>query len=264
MTKVVECKLYAGMGNNIFQILAAVQYAIMKKSTYYILVPPKTHKDHNRSVLGGHDALFLDNHKKAGLPHPTDLPVIFPNLIWKEKGIRGSHKMTDDYPFAPKNFMTSLLYTRGLYKPCESIEKYLRKKYLTKKVLAGNTTAIHFRVPQTADNFEMSNPSLDWYADAIDDCITSGYNTIFVVSGDKKVNSKIVRFLKQEFPDVTFKSVYNEPWYVDFFLIASANNLVCTNSTFSYTAGLISKKKVFITPSNLMSGEAVPNFVTTT
>jgi hypothetical protein len=260
--KEFECHLYAGMGNNIFQIMAVIQTAIIKKGRYHILVPPTKHKDHNKLVLGGHEALFLEKHVNAGLPHPTDLPSIFPNLTWKYKTVRTAIKMTDDYPFAPKNFMTSLLYTRALYKPCDSIQKYLNRKYLKKSVTEGTTTAIHFRVPQKADNFEMANPSLDWYADAIEKCLGDDSNTVFVVSGDKKVNNKIIRFLKGEFPDVLFKSVYDEPWYVDFFLIAAAENVVCTNSTFSYTAGLISKKDTFITPSHLMSGTAVPDFVT--
>ena len=74
INNVVECRLYAGVCNNIFQILAAIQTAILNKTTYYIIIPTEHHKDHNRSVLGGHNALYGSRHRREGLPYPTDLP----------------------------------------------------------------------------------------------------------------------------------------------------------------------------------------------
>lgn len=89
-------KLACGLGNNIFQMVAGLALAQRlsdrsgRRYSCEILLPDPI--DYSRSyaiceTLGGHlrsDQHFRREHMDFGLPELTDLPSIFPNLLWRD------------------------------------------------------------------------------------------------------------------------------------------------------------------------------------
>lgn len=264
MSDIVCGKLYAGFGNNIYQILATIQYSLSEKMDYYMIIPPLKHKDHNARVLGGHYALFTKEHKEYGLPHPIDLPSILPNIKWRKRALPGSEIYDEHAPFYTEYYYPTVNYVKCLFETSKVISEYIQKKYIKKVDKDINSIAIHFRVPQKADNFGMVNPSLKWYAKAIKSCLSrKEENKIYVVTGNKEKNNDIIRELKTLIKkDLKFISVHDEPMYIDFFVMAKCKNLICTNSTFSFSAGLISdKRKLLVTPKFFdESDDVLPSF----
>jgi hypothetical protein len=212
-----------------------------------------------------HKTVFLPEHSERKLPALNDMQSIFP-LMKFILGPQHDIKFFSNHDgFTPSDLSPySKILLRADWmgnnvklllpvlkqcpellncmKPSPEISKYINEKYAGK-----NTIAIHVRVRQPGDIMaNMKHPEPGWFVEAINAIGVDKLERIILISGistahedGKKYFSKIVEMVSVSFSGVKIVIMQNEPCYIDFFTLSSMQNLVITNSSFSFMAALL-------------------------
>ncbi len=291
----VIVRLYAGLGNNVLQIIAG--YALSLRLS----------KLHN-CEYGGHlrrDDHYTQNHRDHNLPSPFDLKEVFPMIEWisfentappnqanQNDNLSGlieyfssiyfsserylnlcreeKHCIQHDktvgkflnnyfvrtpYPFYQEYWYPEVKNLHRLFTPTESIMNYIRSEYNVD--IKENLIGIHVRNDQrVADIHESDKVSIQWYVDSLKKIVKCGEKAKVVIVSNTVANNQksfdIGRKLKNEVAryssDIEIIESNQEPYYIDFFLLAMCSYLIISSSTFGFSAGITSQntKKIYL------------------
>lgn len=331
-TEKVWVKLACGFGNNIFQIVTGLALAgrLSEQSDQQycceVLLPDPVNWDEHYSIceaLGGHlraDQHYRRVHLDYGLPDPSDLPRVLPNLAWIDPAslvqypkenlvsfaaaqyfqtsryyeIQGDSKYQVGgdtahfrvlnihfspcfYPFPMEHWFPELLDICDYFEPGDEIANYIKCGYSLDLEASEPLVVVHVRNDQRiADIHRTDEVGLPWYQQCIEHAIseTGPHARVMLISNEVAGNGNsdgftqsILGWLRKSYPMLSIQSSTQEPYYIDFFLLRHATHLVASCSTFSFSAGLTSKRvKRLYVPNNFnerhFMGGNFPEFCT--
>lgn len=260
----VSSRLYGRLGNQMFQVAAAVSLAI-----------------DNNAV-----ACFPDLIKKKGDGIPTNYKFIFSKLnSYRPKRYSFIHKEHKNMSYSPINYKKNMCLDGffqsekyfahnkeeicNLFSPKPAIKTYLYKKY--KNIIDHpNTVAIHLRAYEVEDKEKSYDPKLetifpflktDYYFKAAD---LFAEDAFFIIFSDK------ISWAKKVLKDFSRPHIFieNEKYYHDFYLMSFCKHHINSPSSFSWWAAYLNKNpdKIIVTPfpwflnsSKLDTSSIVPN-----
>lgn len=202
------------------------------------------------------DELFeLDKYK---MPYPADISCLYDEIyggspseyIEKEKiNFRNLNSILNAEIDFPNNF-----YLKGWFwhydlmpidiffdhfKIKENLKEYVRDRYT--EYLNKDTVTVHYR------GSDFINHSVGWgdlrlpfsyYRDSLNYFINEKNITKILLVSDEP--NMIENRIKEEFPNIEIKTT-NENYLIDWIILKESKNLVCSNSSYCWTAGLFNK-----------------------
>ncbi len=118
-------------------------------------------------------------------------------------------------------------------------DSLLKNEYY-KEITDSNSTCVHVRLGDYQGLKLYSTYGIEYYREAIRLILKKTDTTFFVFSDDIKGAKAL---LSDEFPLLKYVSYDNQSGISDFFLMSQCNNFIMANSTFSWWAQYLGKKK---------------------
>jgi hypothetical protein len=217
----ISCFLQGGLGNQMFQIAAAVSLAL----------------DNNQPVAFDFKKHYLP---LQGRPASVYDKTVFRNIINKQGIIterifeesdntykkipHGEGVTLSGYFQSEKYFVNHKEKIRELFAPSDEIRRYIEEKY--SRHLIEEATSIHIRRGDYLRFKDVHPPcSSDYYVQAMS--LFPKTTKYLIVSDDPKWCSKV-------FKSNNYKIVEGEEDYVDLYLMSMCKNNIIANSSFSW------------------------------
>lgn len=258
----VSCNFQGQLGNQMFQVAAAVGYAL----------------DHGCEAIfpawaqafSGSFNFYYIFHRVNKMHIPEDEKYTYyesrntSNVIYKSIPYeKGRYICLDGLYQSPKYFERHADYIRNLFAPRDELRQEILKKY--EKLLSKKTVAVHLRtfIPDGRDPLINGFGGATWtyFLEAMDQ-FPDHYR--FLIFSDD------IKWVKENFPPTNKKIRFIEgnPYYVDFCLMSMCKHqIISPESTFSWWAAWLNKnpnKKVVIPniwANNINADLLVPNWI---
>lgn len=272
-SRIIYVVLQNGWGNIIIELMTAYALSDMisgKNSSNTIIGLTC------ELTLFKHQTIYNEAHKSQNLPDPGDIGSIIPNI----KCHPINDQLTADIIYAVRNntqlnishqTKSIALYADWIgddlemllpinntwknwidnFKPSNAITSYINKKYFSLDVSSSNYASLHVRTHQPGDTEEMKgrkSPTPQWFAQALRK-LGSNVKRVFIISGVSTANYENINYLREIIKAVeqVNKSleiiiVSDEPYYVDFFILALSPYMIMSNSSFALSAAFLGLK----------------------
>lgn len=264
-SKVLYVFLENGWGNMLLELLAAYSLADFMLPEKCKIIGLLT-----SAMMKTHQTVYNSDHQRFGLPHPLSISEILPRLKFEDEyksekyeivNLNNSHP---DWVFNWKatevimkadwmNVNLELILPRlsnlqkslDNFRPSPIISEYLSNRY-SSAVAKDGIVGLHLRVRQPGDIMaRVKFPTAGWYVEALKRFDGEPVRELFVISGISTGHPEAQQYLDElqqamriYFPSLKIHIVHDEPYYIDFFLLAHMTNLIITNSSFSFMAAI--------------------------
>ena len=251
MVQTITCRVISGFGNNLYQIAAAHSIAKLQGKEFTIIAPKSDGDYQEIRDFGGHYTSMLDN-------LPKTFKEIFPNVPWVNYK-DSDHELISSYIFDFSSISHKLEDIKEILKPDPSITEYISQKYPTSFDLG-----IHLRYNSGSDSFPPEAVNEGWLLDILTkETFQKDTFNVVVTSNRSLCANSLISEWSTTFPNTQFTLIESEPVFIDFFILANCSRVICSNSTFSFWAGILGKdkEKVYMTPEYkpAMCRTAIPN-----
>lgn len=235
----VTAEIHHQLGNQMFEIAAAVSFAIDHKAIAYF-PDLRTKKEDNIPL----------NHEMIFFRLETNVPNRNPLSLYQEKSFEYA-----SIPYAPNirlsGYFQSEKYFRHnkdkiieLFSPSSKIKKYLKKKY-GDIIKDPKTIAIHIRTYYREDPHHVEFP-LNGRSYIEKAMYLFPEDSHFIVFSDN------IEWCKQELLGIprNIRYIEGEAYYHDFFLMSMCQHNIISNSTFSWWAAYLNQNptKIVVAP----------------
>jgi hypothetical protein len=152
-------------------------------------------------------------------------------------------------PFPRDYWYPEVRRVQELFNPSLAILRYIRSVYGIDE--NENLIGVHIRNDQrVADIHRTDAVPLQWYVDCIKDAVKPGGKAKLLIVSNRVLNNEascsMGENLKNEIRrysnEIEVIESNEEPYYIDFFLLRMCKYLVISSSTFSFSAGMTSRK----------------------
>lgn len=237
----VECKLFGGLGNNLFQIACCLSYAKKWGMDYFI--PTKVINPHHKGS-------------------PT---YLFPNINYSDRELNLPVYLEPGFTYTEIPYMKNVCLSGYFqsYKFFDDYREYILKAFgFDHLVTTPNICSIHFRSGDYKD-FPTVHPivSKEYLIAAINQMISKGYKRFLVFSDDIPDIKEIIGNFNW-YNDCIFEYSEGQSDLEDLKLMASCESNVISNSTFSYWSAYINPNpnKTVLYPEKWF-GSAMPHSI---
>ena len=232
----ISCNLKGGLGNYMFQISAAISYAIQHRvrPVFDFQSAQQVHENINSYKA----SLFR---KVTNSKFRTDKIYREPHYHYKTIPFNMGNTMLDGYFQSEKYFYPNSKVIHMMFSEDRESKKYIDNKYL--KLFDEDTCSVHIRRTNYL-NLQEFHPiqTMDYYNKAMD---IIGKKRFVVFSDDiplcrNNLHAKDICFIE------------GEKDYIDLFLMSRCNDNIIANSSFSWWGAWLNKnsKKNIIAPEN--------------
>lgn len=235
----MQVRLISGIGNNLYQIATLYHLSKQNGKEWSVIYPKHDGGIQEIRANGGHYSKKIDD-------VPFYIEDVFPNVNWKDSADINNETISS-YIFNIDALWGSISDIKKILKPSQKLIDYIHTKY--PKVEGEKRLGIHLRYTNGSDSFLAEDNIYEWINDIIEK--NSDCNKIVVVSNYlQHAMNYINNNLKIKFPNISIQMIEDEPNFVDMFILADCDVIVCSNSTFSFWSGALSSTntKVYMCP----------------
>jgi hypothetical protein len=228
MSQFVTCKLYGGLGNQLFQIFATIAYSIEHKIDFIFEYSPNLGK---RKTYWHTFLLSINHHTTSNIPSTKQI----------DQGGHGFMNLLkpNNENIMLNGYFQSYLFFDNHYK---TIFKMLNVEKQQKCQFQQNSISLHFRRGDYK-NLQDCHPimSMDYYANALnyilllDETLNKPIVYYFCEEEDLESVEKDVGILKNEFRDkIVFERHLEETDWEEMLAMSCCKHNIIANSSFSW------------------------------
>jgi hypothetical protein len=260
----IYCNLKGGLGNMLFQIATAYSLSLEKNTKPYFpnldnqLNYLNMEKGFNPNLIHSFEYKNINPFNSLlTIQVPRNIPSYSYPFHYQELDVHGSEFMIDGFFQSEKYFIKHESEIKELFKPTNKILKIINDKY--GEYLKHKTTAVHVR---RGDYIKYPNihpvQDLQYYIKGIS---LTKYDKVLIFSDD-------LGWCKQNFKGEDYVFIDNEKDYIELYLMSLCDNVVISNSSFSWWGGWLNNNinKVIVGPHkwfgngvNHITSDIIPN-----
>lgn len=235
MKQIVSCKIYGGLGNQLFQIFTTLAYALETNKEYMF---------ENNVLYGSRTTTYWDTILKSishNVSNEESFLKSFPIVGEKEYNFNeipniNSNIMLNGYFQSYKYFIKHMDAIFNLIQ-LENMKNQIHSKYGSRYFnQQENNVSMHFRFGDYLTLSEYHKPLCYSYYENELNCINKNSNVLyFYERGNEDLVNQFIKRLKFVYPDMNFMPVDSELQDWEHMLLMSlCNHNIIANSTFSY------------------------------